>query len=63
MKTKNMKIEELYPIKFEGKEYNEEDCDPTFVANYFHPFTYIADVGVRITSQDVVDPNGNIFEW
>ena len=52
----------LYPIEWNGKIWDEKDCDPVFVSFYNSPYALAYDGAVRIDSSMVVYPDGTMEE-
>jgi len=51
--------ENLYPVSFEGKLWNECDCDDIFVAFYTTKYALAPDCSVYVSEGDRIQPNGN----
>ena len=54
---------ELYPIAYNGKLYNEEDCDDIFVAFYHCKEALNAECGVYLAEGIWVYPDVSMGEW
>lgn len=55
--------EKLYPIQFEGKEYNEEDCEHIFKSFYIDKICYVEDIGVYVSEGMWVTPTDEFIEY
>jgi hypothetical protein len=51
--------EEYYPILFEGKWYEEKDCDDLFTAFYGGPYSFGADCSVYVGDGMRICPDGS----
>ena len=62
MKFNIKQEQQLYPIRFNGKQYIEQDCNDLFIAYYQTRTALIDGMGVYISNGDWIDPVGNITE-
>lgn len=59
---KKKKEEELYPIYFNGKWYEEKDCDDIFTAFYSGPYSLGVDCSVYVGDGMRICPDGKWIE-
>jgi hypothetical protein len=66
MKTKQ-KLEKyelkLFPLKYDGKIYYEEDCDDVFICFYHCRESLNDECGVYMAEGIWVYPDGSMDEW
>lgn len=53
----------LYPIKYNGRLWDEHDCDEIFRAFYNHRDCFNIDGAVYVSGDDWVFPNGTIISY
>jgi len=55
MKFNIKQEQQLYPIRFNGKQYIEQDCNDLFIAYYQTRTALIDGMGVYISNGDWID--------
>jgi len=53
----------LYPIYYDGKDWNEEDCDDVFISFYHTRDSLNFEMGVYVSEGVWVYPDGKMEEW
>jgi hypothetical protein len=58
-----MKEEKIDPVYYDGKYWEEEDCDDVFVAFYHTRWSLNIEMGVYVSEGTWVYPDGSFGEW
>jgi len=53
----------LYPIKYNGRDMKEEDCDSIFTAFYYSRYSLNDECGIYMGQGTWIYPDGRMEEW
>jgi hypothetical protein len=59
-KTNKKSLNGMFPIKYNGKLWHEEDCDDVFLAFYNNLHCLTSDCSVYMMAGDYVYPDGKM---
>jgi hypothetical protein len=61
-KKEQEKNDDMFPIKYEGKLWKEEDCDDIFLSYYDGSYSLNRDCAVYVMDNNWIFPDGSLQE-